>query len=82
MFANREEEFKILKEALSSKKPEFVIVYGRRRVGKTELLKQILQIRTDAIYFLGNLENEDVQCLDTDALDKLIGTKYKDKKSS
>jgi len=56
MFANRVEELDNLKNALRSRKPEFVVIYGRRRVGKTELLKQILQIREDAIYFLGRDE--------------------------
>lgn len=56
MFANREKELENLKNALVSRKPEFMVIYGRRRVGKTELLKQILQIRKDAIYFLGREE--------------------------
>lgn len=56
MFANREKELEYLKKAVTSKKPEFVVIYGRRRVGKTELLKQILQIKENAIYFLGRDE--------------------------
>lgn len=56
MFVNRKNELMTLQDALASKKAEFVVIYGRRRVGKTELLKQILQIREDAIYFLGREE--------------------------
>jgi AAA+ ATPase superfamily predicted ATPase len=56
MFANRKNELENLRNALESKKPEFVVIYGRRRVGKTELLKQILQLREDAVYFLGREE--------------------------
>ena len=32
----------ILSSCLSSKRPEFVVVYGRRRVGKTFLSKNFL----------------------------------------
>ena len=39
-FVNREHELKILKDAYNSDRAEFIIVYGRRRIGKTELLKQ------------------------------------------
>ncbi len=35
---NREKD--ILSDCLSSKRPEFVVVYGRRRIGKTYLIKE------------------------------------------
>ena len=35
---NREKD--VLSKCLSSKRPEFVVVYGRRRVGKTFLIKE------------------------------------------
>ena len=35
----REKEQKLLKECCRSGKPELVAVYGRRRVGKTYLVK-------------------------------------------
>lgn len=56
MFSNRKQELEILKSTLRSKRAEFFVLYGRRRVGKTELLKQILNERADAIYFVGRLE--------------------------
>lgn len=34
----REEEQEIFESCLTSKKPEFLVVYGRRRVGKTFLI--------------------------------------------
>lgn len=37
LFINREEELEILEERFRSGKPEFIVIYGRRRVGKTEL---------------------------------------------
>lgn len=36
-----------LKECLSSKRPEFVAVYGRRRIGKTFLIKQFFKNKFD-----------------------------------
>jgi uncharacterized protein len=37
-FKNRKNETREIKEILSSKKFEFLILYGRRRIGKTELI--------------------------------------------
>lgn len=39
----REAEQKILREIYESKKPEFVAVYGRRRIGKTYLIKNFFK---------------------------------------
>lgn len=39
----RKKEIKILHNALESKKSELVAVYGRRRVGKTFLIREVLQ---------------------------------------
>ena len=41
----REEEIRILEEAANSSYPEFVVVYGRRRVGKTYLINQVFKDR-------------------------------------
>lgn len=37
----REQEIKLLKEYTASERPEFVAIYGRRRVGKTYLVNQL-----------------------------------------
>lgn len=37
----REQEIRLLKEYTSSERPEFVVIYGRRRVGKTFLVNQL-----------------------------------------
>ena len=50
-FINRTKELKILKDRYNSKKPEFLIVYGRRRVGKTELITHFIKNKPN-IYFL------------------------------
>ena len=38
----RRKEIEVLMQCINSSKPEFVAVYGRRRVGKTFLVKQLL----------------------------------------
>jgi len=42
MLVGREEQNEIFKEVLASAKSELVVVYGRRRVGKTYLIKNVL----------------------------------------
>lgn len=56
-FIDREEELNFLNSKFSSKRPEFVILYGRRRVGKTELIKQFINDKT-SIYHLVSRETE------------------------
>ena len=36
----RKEEISVLEDCISSGRPEFVVLYGRRRVGKTFLVKE------------------------------------------
>ena len=40
MFAGRENELKILNRVFLSKRQESVLIYGRRRIRKTELIKK------------------------------------------
>jgi hypothetical protein len=54
MFIDREPEIKSLLERMTSSKAELVIVYGRRRIGKTELLRNAFA-KTRAIYFVADL---------------------------
>lgn len=51
MFIGRDRELAFLTELHDSRRPEFFVLYGRRRVGKTELLQRFCQGRR-AIYFL------------------------------
>lgn len=41
--AGRKEEIKLLQSLLPKETPEFVAIYGRRRVGKTFLIRQVYQ---------------------------------------
>lgn len=49
-FIGRENELKELKEKYNSNKSEFIIIYGRRRLGKTSLIKHSLPKKS--VYFL------------------------------
>lgn len=40
MFKDRKKELELLEDLYDSKQFEFLVLYGRRRVGKTELLKE------------------------------------------
>ena len=59
-FYNRTDELDALESAFTSSGHEFYVVYGRRRVGKTELLKEFGRVRPH-IYFLSAQEAEDRQ---------------------
>ncbi|MEM7305409.1 MAG: ATP-binding protein [Planctomycetota bacterium] len=50
-FLGRERELSVLDELADSGRPELFVLYGRRRVGKTELLQQLCT-RRKAVYFL------------------------------
>lgn len=57
MFVGRDKELKALNNLYTSDKFEFVVIYGRRRVGKTALINQFIDGK-DAIYFMGVESNE------------------------
>lgn len=63
MFIGRERELATLNKLYKSDNFEFIVIYGRRRVGKTALINQFIKDKK-AIYFMGiesnakqNLEN-------------------------
>lgn len=53
MFLARSKEIELIEKKIKSSSFEFGIVYGRRRIGKTSLLKEIIQ-RNNGIYFVAN----------------------------
>jgi len=73
-FINREGELKALEERWQSGKPELFIVYGKRRVGKTELIKQFINGKR-AIYFLADKRTMDGQLWE---LARLVGEAFAD----
>jgi AAA+ ATPase superfamily predicted ATPase len=59
-FINRNEEMRFLGEHYSSKVSEFLVVYGRRRVGKTELLHKFSESKSH-IYFCADMTSSEDQ---------------------
>lgn len=58
-FIDRDQELKFLLDKYKSGSAELIIIYGRRRVGKTELIKQsIAKSPLKALYLLGELQKE------------------------
>jgi len=53
MFVNRKNELQSLEYAWQTERTNFFIIYGRRRVGKTELIKQFLKNKP-GFYFLAD----------------------------
>jgi uncharacterized protein len=58
-FFDREDEIKRLKKALESNVSRLIIIYGRRRCGKTTLIRKVL--RKSDIYFIAEQSDEAVQ---------------------
>ena len=56
MFVNRYKELELLNDEYARNNFTFTVLYGRRRVGKTALLKEYMQDKP-SLYFLVTLEN-------------------------
>ncbi len=59
-FVDREEELSFLEEKYETDNFELVLIYGRRRVGKTELIKKFIEDKS-SIYCLASLEDKEKQ---------------------
>jgi len=57
LFVDRDEELRFLEEKFDSSVPELVVIYGRRRVGKTELVARFAKGKP-AVYFLADRRPE------------------------
>jgi len=57
MFVNRQEELAALERAWAEPGPALFVLYGRRRIGKTELLRQFCQNRRH-LFFVADLGTE------------------------
>lgn len=52
-FVGREAELAVLEAAYRKKQSAFIPIFGRRRVGKSELIRRFMAGKTGAVYFLG-----------------------------
>lgn len=60
-FLNRTEERARLDALLDSPQGEFACVYGRRRCGKTRLLREVISKRENVVYFLADQSEKNLQ---------------------
>jgi AAA+ ATPase superfamily predicted ATPase len=58
-FIGRQRELAVLQELADSQKPELFVLYGRRRVGKTELLQQLCKGRRAAYFLAAQVRDKD-----------------------
>ena len=59
-FYNREAEQKKIRRALARERRQFIVVYGRRRCGKSTLLRKIVN-ETEGTYYLASQSNQVLQ---------------------
>ena len=60
-FVDREKELTRLQKALKREKPQFIVIYGRRRIGKSTLIKKVMDFSRGDIYFLADKTSEPSQ---------------------
>ena len=58
---DRGSELERINTALRREDTQFIVIYGRRRIGKSTLIKHIVNERQKAIYFLSDTSAESVQ---------------------
>jgi hypothetical protein len=61
MFLDRKRELSLLRDRYQSGKAEFVVIYGRRRVGKTELIDQFIRGCKNGVRLLAREESKALQ---------------------
>jgi hypothetical protein len=61
MFINRESELNHLEEEYLKNASRFVVLYGRRRIGKTALIEEFGKNKKDFIYYLADQQTETQQ---------------------
>ena len=60
-FVNRETELDLLDSRFSGESAELIVIYGRRRLGKSALIREAVQGREDALYWQATEETADAQ---------------------
>ncbi len=58
-FIDRKKELSFLEEKWLEDKPQLIVLWGKRRVGKTELVKQFIKSKPSVYFFSENTSNKD-----------------------
>ncbi len=64
MFVNRVDELAWLDESYNSDRAEFLVIYGRRRVGKSALARRSIRGRDDVVYYQARESTPQIQLED------------------
>lgn len=70
MFIGRKEELNFLEDRYNSADGQLIVLYGRRRVGKTELLRQFCQDKEHIFYTC-------TEIIDENSLKRLVSDYWK-----
>ena len=58
MFIGREKQLKFLEDRYKKEKFEFIVIRGRRRIGKSTLIKEFCKNKKDVILYLAQERNK------------------------
>ena len=61
VFLDRERELSLLKDRYGGDRAEFVVIYGRRRIGKTELIDRFIKVCKNGVRLLAREESKTFQ---------------------
>ncbi|MFD1597528.1 ATP-binding protein [Halobellus rarus] len=60
-FVNREDELEFLESRVERERADLLVVYGRRRLGKSALVREAIQDRENTVYWQATEETDDAQ---------------------
>jgi uncharacterized protein len=64
MFVDRKQEISLLNKIYDQGKAELILLYGRRRIGKTRLLKEFIKDK-NSFYFIGDISADILKTFET-----------------
>jgi len=71
MFVDRKQEITLLNKIYKHGKPELILLYGRRRIGKTRLLKEFIKDK-DSFYFIGDISADILKTFEQVIKDRFV----------
>lgn len=66
MFIGRHQELAAMEKRYAGTRFEFLVIYGRRRVGKTRLIREFIRDK-NAVYFMATEQSEKEQLINLTA---------------
>jgi uncharacterized protein len=80
-FINRIKELQILEDLYqkSNKESQFLVLYGQRRIGKTELVKKFLDQKSGVYFLASKVSAREELSMATEQFAEFFGDKYLDR---